>query len=204
MGSMAVDASAVHLGFDIPVELQLVDRDREHISARLRRVNSGFLQLHSPIRIAHDRKLEVLYEGNRIEAEVTYCHSQELAGYRIGLRISGAHGVIRQELRLPVKVRATLNLPGDFAPMPARVVDMSQSGLGLILAKPVPEGISASLDLGYGIAFGEIRYCQRESNRTCRAGFWLEEFINRAPASRTATKPAPHWYNFLITPFRRK
>ncbi len=178
--AISSEASALRLGFNIPVELQLLDGDRERIGAHIRRVNSGFFQLRSPLHLRDDRKLELLYEGRRIEAEVVYSKKQELGIHHVGIRTCGNHGAVRKELRLPVDVQATVSVPGSTAPLPARVSDMSQSGLGLILRKEIPPGTAVSVDLGHGVAFGEIRYCKSISSKgRYRAGFWLEEFIYR-------------------------
>lgn len=169
----------MRLGFNIPVELQLLDGDHERISAHIRRVNSGFFQLRSPLPLRDERKLELLYEGRRIQAEVVYSRKQELGIHHVGIRACGNHGAMRKELRLPVDVRATVNVPGSTAPLRARISDMSQSGLGLLLGKEIPAGTAVSLDLRHGIAFGEIRYCKSIAKGRYRAGFWLEEFIYR-------------------------
>ncbi len=169
----------MRLGFNIPVELQLLDGDHERVGAHIRRVNSGFFQLRSPLHLRDDRKLELLYEGRRIQAEVVYSRKQEVGIHHVGIRTCGSHGAVRKELRLPVDVQAAVNVPGSATPLRARVSDMSQSGLGLILRKEIPTGTAVSVDLGHGVAFGEIRYCKSFSKGRYRAGFWLEEFIYR-------------------------
>ena len=122
----------------------------------------------------------MLYEGYSTEVEVVYCVRPELGPHHLGLKIiSHTGGAIRLELRLPVDIRAIVNVPGTVAPIRGRVVDMSPSGLGLLLSRPVTVGEYASVDLGNGIAFGEIRYCRAQSKRTYRAGFWIEEFMPR-------------------------
>ncbi len=179
----------MRLGFNIPVELQLLDGDHERIAAHIRRVNSGFFQLRSPIHLRDDRKLELLYEGRQIQAEVVYSRRQEVGIHHVGIRTCGSHGAVRKELRLPVDVRATVNIPGSTTPLRARISDMSQSGLGLILPKEIPQGTAVSVDLGHGVAFGEIRYCKSISKGRYRAGFWLEEFIYRPRQKKGNHRP---------------
>jgi hypothetical protein len=165
-----------HPGFDIPVTLHFPDGDRLH--ARIRRVNTGFFQLLSHFHLDPECIVEIEYEHRRIEVEVVYCHSQDNGEYHLGLRmVSGAHGTTRQELRLPVDVQAKLTIEGSDVAIPIRLVDMSQSGLGMILSQAVSPDAAASIDLEHGTAFGEIRYCREQNEHTYRAGFWLEEFI---------------------------
>ncbi len=179
------EATESRLGLDIPVELQLLDGERERVGATIRRVNSGFFQLRSPNNLQEERKLELLYEGRKIQAEVVYSRKRDSGFHYIGIRtLMGNHGTVRKELRLPVDMRATIQIPGQSKPIRARVIDISPSGLGMNLPCEIPPGTMAALDLGHGIAFGEIRHCKVLSKYRYRAGFWLEEFIRR-PASKT-------------------
>lgn len=165
----------------------MLDGSREQIAAHIRRVNSGFFQLRAPIHLREERKLEMLYEGRRIEAEVVYCQKQESGINHIGIRMTrNGEGAVRKELRLPVDVRATVKIAGSSTAMPARVIDMAQSGLGLRLPKEIPAGTSISVDLTHGIAFGEVRSCKAASKSTYRVGFWMEEFIYRTHANESS------------------
>jgi hypothetical protein len=60
----------------------------------------------------------------------------------------------------------------------ARVVDMSQSGLGFELPDSVAVGTRVSVHFGCGIAFGEIKHCTAKC-AVYRAGMRIEEFIVR-------------------------
>ncbi|HEY7302893.1 MAG TPA: PilZ domain-containing protein [Bryobacteraceae bacterium] len=176
--------STSHHGFDIPVKLLLLDGEREELEARIRRVNTGFFQIHSYAPIRCERKLLVLYQGRSIEAQAVYCQHQDSGGYHIGLELEGGtSGTIRQELRLPVDVRGSMAVPGSTNAIRVRLVDMSQSGIGLVVAKAIPAGTFVALALEHGTAFGEIRSCEPHLKRTFRVGFWLEEFIPRNTAS---------------------
>ncbi|MBV9083137.1 MAG: hypothetical protein JOZ62_10700 [Acidobacteriaceae bacterium] len=165
-------------GFDFEVKLQMLDGAREEFPATIRRATTGFFQLRCPVRLADGRKLNLIYLDRSVEAEVMYCQKQDFGRYHVGIRMMESKGTIRRELRLPVDVSGMLFVPGR-KPIPARIVDMSQSGLGMLIGSAVRSGISASVDLDAGMGFGEIRYCNQESNGVYRAGFWLEEFICR-------------------------
>lgn len=174
--SIAV-ADAHHANdFDIAVLLHLPDGAREDFAATIRRVNTGLFQLQSPMNLLEGCKLQILYLNRRIEGEVAYCQAVDGGGYDLGVRMSGGEETVRKELRLPVDVSCTLKLPGAEA-MAVRIVDMAQSGLGLLLPNSVPAGISAAIDLVDGIAFGEINYCKAQPVDGYRAAFRIEEFI---------------------------
>ena len=65
----------------------------------------------------------------------------------------------------------------------ARVVDMSQSGLGFELPDSVTVGTRVSVHFACGIAFGEIKHCAAKRS-VYRAGMRIEEFIVRHPVTR--------------------
>ena len=175
--------------FDMPVELEFLDEQCERIRAKLCRVNSGFLRVHSPVEIPVGSKLAVVHDGIRTEVEVVYCETPALGLCHLGLAMTVVRGgTVRLDLRLPVDIRATLSVPGWHEPVRARIVDMSRNGLGMVLPKPVTAGMAAAVDFGHGVAFGEIRHCRPQSKRTYRAGFWLEEFL---PRHARATKMHP-------------
>lgn len=157
--------------FHIPVQIQILDDTRGLIPAEIRRVNAGFIRLAVSVRVDANRSLEVLYAGRRLHCEVAYCNRQENKAleYHLGVQIIGGGG-IRTEPRLPVDLPATMDYPGGQVSFAARVIDMSPSGLGLELPTFIPKGAMVSLDLGYGIAFGEIRHCAQNAGHLYRAG----------------------------------
>jgi hypothetical protein len=175
--------------FHIPVQIQLLDGEKELIPAEICRVNAGFLRLAVFVPIEANRSLEVLYAGRRILCEVAYCERQQhkILEYHIGAQMIRGGG-IRTERRLPVDLPATLEYPGAHGrPVAARVIDISQSGLGLELPILIPAGTLVLIDLGYGIAFGEIRHCAKKTSHVYRAGFQLDEFISRDGAQSNVT-----------------
>ena len=199
-------------GFDFAVKLQMLDGPREELEATIRRATTGFFQLRSPVKLVEGRKLNLIYLDRSVEAEVMYCQKQDPGRYHVGVRMTESTGTIRRELRLPVDVSGMLFVPGR-KPIPARIVDMSQSGLGLVLSSSVPSGISASVDLDAGMGFGEIRYCKEEEKGRYRAGFWLEEFICRGISpthesaeerTRNSTPALPSVFSSLIRAVKGK
>ena len=60
----------------------------------------------------------------------------------------------------------------------AKVVDMSQGGLGLELSAAVPIGTRVFVDFAAGTAFGELRHCSPAA-LIFRAGMRIDEFVVR-------------------------
>jgi PilZ domain len=171
---------------DIPVELRLVT-DGNEISARLSRVNQGFLKLSTPVPLLNDLRIEVAIDSCTIKAEVVSCEQQSPSSFTVAVRrVYGPRGATRAEPRIPVDFSAVLTSP-SYDRMFARVVDMSQSGLGFELPDSVAVGTRVSVHFACGIAFGEIRHCTAQS-RVYRAGMRIEEFIVRHRGNRIDEK----------------
>src|SRR5581483_7266636 len=161
----------------ISVQLHLLEGNSETLSEIIRRVRSGLFQLLSPVYLRPDRKLELLLQGRRLEATVVYCKKESAGTYDIGIRLTrDAH--IRNEDRNPIDLLTTLKSSGSPTPIPVRVVDLSPSGLGLELNKPIPVGATVSVDLKYGIAIGDIRHSAQKA-AFHRAGVCIQEFTRQ-------------------------
>lgn len=170
----------------IPVTLQVPDSERDSFTAHIIRVQQGYFQLRSPVSLTPQSKLEITIEGCRIRTEVITCDRHESDEFRIGARrIYGPQRAIRAEPRIPVDLSGVLIAPSQER-MFARILDMSQSGLGLELATPVAVGMRVSVQFVGGIAFGEIRHCVRTEG-TYRAGMRIEEFVVRHRAENLSS-----------------
>jgi hypothetical protein len=167
--------------FEIPVELHLGDGLREQVEAQIARVNTGFLVLSSPIALEPGRKLSVLYLKRQIRCETAYCVRERAGAYRVGARmLDGTDGALRAERRIRLDTCAQLGSPGFAEPITVRIVDMSSSGLGVKVTDPLTVGHLAYVELEHGVAFGEIRHCEK-TDEGYRAGLFIEEFITRTP-----------------------
>lgn len=177
--STALSKASTPAEFAIPVTLRLIDEMREHVHSHIRRVNTGFFLIAAPMPLKPERRLEIVFDGRRIECQVVYCQPESTNQYHIGVRM--AHGNtegLRAEPRIPVDLEAKLNIPGVELPFQGRVVNISASGLGLLLDKEVPMGELAYVELEIGFAFGEIRHCSKTANGF-RVGLKLDEFISK-------------------------
>jgi hypothetical protein len=166
--------------FEIPVQLFAMDGARETFSARIRRVNSGFFQLRITMAVDIGRKLVMHYDTCRVELEVLYCQSPGIGPYYVGAKVLNLdESAVRKEIRLPVDILAKVSVPGHLDHDDARIIDMSSSGLGLVVPRPVDVDCVIAVDTGLGIAFGEVRHCTKTPNGDYRIGISLEEFLTR-------------------------
>ena len=166
---------------DLPVQMLLLAGEQE-VSGRLSRIDRGFFKLSSSAALPADSKIELAIDGCKIRAEVVSCEQERSGEFSLAVRrVYGPQGATRSEPRIPVDLSAALTCPGGDR-MFARVVDMSQSGLGFELPDAVPVGARVSAHLLCGIAFGEIRHCSKTSG-VYRAGMRIDEFVvRRQPA----------------------
>jgi hypothetical protein len=169
-------------GLDIPVQM-LVLADEQEVSARLSRIDRGVLKLSSPAALPTDTRIELAIDGCTVRAEVVSCEQEARGIFMLAVRrVYGPLGATRSEPRIPVDLSATLTRPGSDR-MFARLVDMSQSGLGFELPAAVPVGARVSVHFLCGIAFGEIRHCSK-ALAVYRAGMRIDEFVvRRHPAT---------------------
>jgi hypothetical protein len=123
--------------------------------------------------------LALSHEGRRIEVAVS--SSLEIGGIcRLAVKVvTDEHGEVRSELRLPTDLPTVLTVAGESEQIAAKVVDMSPSGMGVELAKPIPRGVKVCINLEQGLAFGEIRFCRQKPDGLYFAGFLLEEYIGK-------------------------
>jgi PilZ domain len=190
--------------FAIPITLRPLDEMQEQVHAHIRRVNTGFFLIAAPACFKPERRLEMVFEGRRIECQVVYCHAEGAETFNLGVRMSHNSDALRAEPRIPVELEAKLNVPGA-APISGRVVNISASGLGLLIDKEVPTDELAYAELEIGFAFGEIRHCSK-TPAGYRVGLKLDEFISRddevlAARKRSAPATGP---TGLAKLFRRK
>jgi hypothetical protein len=169
---------------DLACQIQHRNSPETLTEARVRRVNHGFLKLFSAKSFPVDSHVQIMFKGQVINADITYCN-MEREGYSVGANF-GAPGFIRRELRVPVDLPALLTLPQCSSGTKARIVDMSPSGLGLLVPFEIAIGTGVAIDFAHGTAFGEIRNCVPQKGYF-RAGLALEEFI---PAEGSKT-PQP-------------
>lgn len=168
-------------GLHIAVQLSLSSGEQE-ISARLIRVDQGFLKVLTDLRLPEEEIVKLEIDGCALKAQVVSCEPDRLAKFMVVLRrIYGPQAAVRSEPRIPVDLSAVLTSP-QCDRMLARIVDMSRSGLGFELPCSLSVGTKVSVHFVSGIAFGEIRHCTAHKT-VYRAGLRIEEFVIRDRAA---------------------
>jgi hypothetical protein len=166
--------------FELPVELLATDGSRETISAQIRRVNNGFFQLRTAQAVDVGRRFSLQYDACRTELEVIYCQRPGIGPCYVGARIlTAGASTARKEVRLPVEIRASVNVPGVLEHAPAVVKGISMSGLRVMLSAAVQPGSMIALDIGNGVVFGEVKHCGESPDGPHQTEVSLDEFLER-------------------------
>lgn len=193
--SSPLTRTKVAANFNIPVELNLREGKGNTVSARLLHVNTGFFQIFSPVYLQSSTVIDMLFDRQRLEVEVVFCKADDHNGYTVGARLMpGLNGEIRREPRIPIEISVRLNTPDSPEPIPAKVVDLSRSGLGLQVSRSIPLGTGVIVQLQSGMAFGEVRHSTQKSKDVWRIGLSLDEFISnhdRLSKSAILGNPSP-------------
>jgi len=163
---------------------------RKTCFAKIRRISSGCMELLTPIFIAVDQSVQVVYLDCRVESRVTRCVKLTESSYVMNVRLLRCGGMdVRSEPRVPLVITGTLQTLGSAEKHAVRVTDVSQSGLGMTVPISLTAGQQVSIDIGCGIAFGEVRYC-RVIPEGYRAGLMLLEFLDRELSMKINTRLA--------------
>ena len=167
-----------HVGFDIPVELHLLDKTNTIVAARIRRVSHSLFELSCSEQLRKGQRLALSHEGKRLEVEVYSAEQSAASCYSLSVKVVAEQlGEVRSELRLPTDLPAVLRGAGATAEMAVRIVDMSPSGMGIEVPAALPRGAKVCVNLEQGLAFGEIRFCRQKGPGLFSVGFLLEEYI---------------------------
>jgi hypothetical protein len=183
------DHSEYQTELEFAVTLRSCDRSVVTSAGKILRVDQGFFQISSPLCLDPYSKVDVTIDDCTVKTEVVSCDKQDDGDFRVSLRrIYGPQRAIRAEPRIPVDFTAVLvTSSGDR--IFARVVDMSQSGLGLELSAAVAAGTRASVSFVAGVAFGEVRHCTQAAF-PYRAGIRIHEFMVRHSPTTGGLEPA--------------
>lgn len=172
------------------VQISLSGDLRKICFAKIRRVTTGSMELITPLFIGPSQTIEIVYLECRVECRVIRCVELTGDNHVVTVRLLRCAGVdMRAEPRVPILLNGTLQTFGSAERHAVRVLDISQSGLGIAVPIALTAGQQVSLDIGRGIAIGEVRYC-RVTSDGYRAGLLVLEFLDREILVRGESRPA--------------
>jgi hypothetical protein len=127
--------------------------------------------------------------GHRYEAHVTFDDVDEMG--------------LRRTPRFPVSLPARLFSSAISGPGEGQIVDVSDDGLGIELAEPVPPESNIAIQTETNVVLGEVRHCRPLSSGLFRAGVRLHHVIQKDP-DLVQTPAESGWINRLGARFLRK
>ena len=173
-----------NLELNIPTQLRFPNRPDTARSVILKRVSAGCFELFARQTILVGARVQILFRGELANGEVIYCR-KEGEGFSVAVNFS-TFSTVRRELRYPVQLAAVVRTPESDAPVKARIVDMSPSGLGLHIPIGINVGTRVAVEFERGTIWGEIRHCLPLTGYF-RAGLAIEEFNRPEKASTSSS-----------------
>lgn len=121
-------------------------------------------------------------ENCHCDGELVFCRAEESA-YRAGIHFPpDPRQPTRTELRVPLINEPALVTILDGrtnSKLDAQAVDISRSGLGLLLAQRLTVSAWIKVELSFAIVFGEVMYSKPVKNSEFRAGLRMETLLMR-------------------------
>lgn len=115
------------------------------------------------------------------------CSTAENGFYKTNIRIKDAdENGLRSVRRFSVHLPAHVFTHDGCEPHRATIVDISGSGLGLLVPVPLSTGDGIAVDSEMNMALGTVRYC-RKSSKGFRVGVQLHHVFEKNNAVRNKT-----------------
>jgi hypothetical protein len=128
-------------------------------------------------------RIEVAH-GFHQTGTVLYCKADETGGFTIVIDFDRtSEQQARNEVRTAYAQPATiseLGLRGKSSPYRATTVDLSRTGIGLRMSRPLPVRTLVRIVLPDSIVFGEVRHCRAEGSKQFRVGISIEWKMSRS------------------------
>lgn len=164
------------IGPELAVSVEcLLGEGERRIRATIVGVRNGMFEVCSPAPLEPRSQLTLRHPDRVIESRVVYCEQQDYGVFRIGV-LMAADAERRSQVRKPVDLPATLCVAGSPDRIPVRIIDVSDSGLGMEMSAAVPIGASVQVEMEAGTAMGEVRHCAKRAD-AYRAGMRIQEFV---------------------------
>ncbi len=116
------------------------------------------------------------------DGELIFCHSDG-DSFRGGVVFPpDPVDVKRSELRVPLTDESAIiiQLEGEhLVKRDAQALDISRSGLGLLMDQPLAAGSWVKVELAFAIVFGEVLYSKAHANGGYRLGLRIETLLMR-------------------------
>jgi PilZ domain len=168
----------------IEVKVRVLDEEPGYeIEGRLRKTGIGGMQLLLPVPLADGVSLRVEYDKYAVYGQALYTKPVASGAYLVGF---GVETDGRREPRMPADERARLTYlhPRRRGRVQGRVVDISQSGLGLMLREAITPGTEVMVKMRDRAVCGEVRHC-RPVEGGYRAGLEISEVLVRETRGRS-------------------
>lgn len=172
---------------DLEVLITALDDSGIQVFGALQKTIAGVLQVSVPIPLAIQMHVSLrLSDTVQTEGKITACEKRE-GSYFVDVKVQELRTEPRFAVNDPAQV-TVINVP-DYPCLEGHVLNLSKSGLALMMSTAIPTGCQVKVELTDGVVLGEVRYCKK-SDEEFTAGVAIETVMFREPA-RGASVAAP-------------
>jgi hypothetical protein len=163
-------------------------KDGKCSAAEIRNISTGAIKLWSRETVTAGSAVEIEFgPGFREMGTVFYCRRDD-DGYSIVVTLDPMKGERREVREMLLASGSVTELGGGpNRVQPARALDISKSGLGILVKKPLPVGSLVSVMLPDRIFLGEVRNCSLSQGGQFRVGLSIEREMPRLTTKQTAS-----------------
>jgi hypothetical protein len=159
------------------------------VSAQIYSSSDRYLRVLVAAPVSMGMTIQVKFEDSLVRGTVVFCQ-KVFGGYQVGVELMNEDGsVYRREPRFTVDGSGSLSVLGTEGPKGLKIdlADVSSSGIGIYLDRPLAEQTCVYLRVANSAIFGEVRNCDTAGRRGFRLGIRIDIFV---PA--TGTQDAVH------------
>ena len=164
------------------VRIELLGRITREVPGTIANITQGAIHVTIP-EFLKTKSVRVWFsESCHRDGQLIFCRSEENA-YRAGIDFPpDPHQQRRSELRVPLTNESAIvtQLEGQaHTRSDAQALDISRSGLGLLMDHRLPVNAWVKVELSFAIVFGEVMYSKPDPDGGYRVGLRTETFLMR-------------------------
>ena len=171
----------IHKGFG-EIRIETLGGLTSEIQGIIANITHGAIHVRVP-EFLRTKSMRVWFSENcHIDGQLIFCRAEENA-YRAGIHFPpDPQQQRRSELRVPLTNESAVvtQLEGQtHARFDAQAIDISRSGLGLMMDHPLTVNTWVKVELSFAIVFAEVMYSKPDPGGGYRVGLRMETLLMR-------------------------
>lgn len=164
------------------IKIQKLDDLNDEASGKIVNISRGAIHVKVSRYISRGAVRVWFSEDCHSDGHIIFCRSDEDMFCAGILFPPDSTDFKRSELRVPLTNQpaiVTQLQAGPQAKQDAQALDISRSGLGLLMDHPISNHTWVKVELAFAIVFGEVLYSKKEAQSGYRLGLRIETFLMR-------------------------